>query len=251
MSLLVAVAGKGGVGKTTLSALIVRALHREEGKIVLAVDADPNSNLGEKLGATQGRTVGELREELMRMSEDSAGVSKQDIVRYQLQMAKVEGDGFDLISMGRPEGPGCYCYINNMLRLFIDEMSGAYDHVVIDNEAGMEHLSRRTTRRMDVLLLVSDSTPTGVRTARRLKELAEEMRLEVGRVELLVNRAMSLGEGARAEAEAAGVARIHFVPEDASLSTATAEGGPLAGMSGPAYEAVLRALAALRGARPT
>jgi len=249
---LLAVAGKGGVGKSTLSALLVQALHEDSGKIVLAVDADPNSNLGEKLGAPAGKTIGDLREELLRMSEESAGVSKQDLVRYQLQMAKVEGNGFDLISMGRPEGPGCYCYINNLLRLFIDEMSSAYDHVVVDNEAGMEHLSRRTTRRMDALLLVSDASPLGIRTARRLKELAAEMQLDVGRILLVVSRAERLGPEAAAEAAAAGFVDIHFIPEDQQVAKATLEGRPLISLGPtPARTGALLLLKALReGGRP-
>jgi CO dehydrogenase maturation factor len=246
MSLLLAVAGKGGVGKSTLSALLVRALHDDTGKIVLAVDADPNSNLGEKLGAAPGRSIGDLREELLKMSEESAGVSKQDLVRYQLQMAKVEGEGFDLISMGRPEGPGCYCYINNMLRLFLDEMASAYEHVVVDNEAGMEHLSRRTTRHMDALILVSDASPIGIRTARRLKELASEMELDVGRIVLVVSRAQHLGKEASAEAAAAGFSEVHFIPEDEAVKTATFEGRPLLQVRGPAYTAAKDLLTSLR-----
>jgi CO dehydrogenase maturation factor len=244
--MLLAVAGKGGVGKSTLSALLVRALHEDSGKIVLAVDADPNSNLGEKLGAPPGRSIGDLREELLKMSEESAGVSKQDLVRYQLQMAKVEGEGFDLISMGRPEGPGCYCYINNMLRLFLDEMASAYDHVVVDNEAGMEHLSRRTTRRMDALILVSDASPIGIRTARRLKELAKEMDLDVGRVVLVVSRAQRLGKEAAAEAAAAGFSDVHFIPEDEGITAATLEGRSLRQVKGPASVAAKGLLTSLR-----
>jgi CO dehydrogenase maturation factor len=247
------VAGKGGVGKSTLSSLLVQALHEDSGKIVLAVDADPNSNLGEKLGAPPSKTIGDLREELLKMSEESAGVSKQDLVRYQLAMAKVEGEGFDLISMGRPEGPGCYCYINNMLRLFLDEMSSAYDHVVVDNEAGMEHLSRRTTRHMDALLLVSDASPIGIRTAKRLKELAAEMQLDVGRIVLVISRADKLGKEAAVEAASAGFTDIHFIPEDAEVARATLEGRPLVKLgASPARTAAKRLLRSLReGGRPT
>ena len=133
----------------------------------MAIDADPNSNLGDKLGMPVEHTIGELREDLLRKAEElSAGVSKHELVRYQMEMAKVEGSNFDLLTMGRPEGRGCYCYINNILRTFIDEAMNSYDYAVIDNEAGMEHLSRRTTKRMDVLIVVSDNTKLGVETAK-------------------------------------------------------------------------------------
>jgi len=137
MSFRIAVVGKGGVGKTTISALLVRALHERTGKVVMAVDADPNSNLGEKLGVMPERTIGDLREKMLKSADDlPAGQSKQEYVEYQMRLATVEGDGFDLLSMGRPEGPGCYCYINNIMRTFLDEAMDDYDFVVIDNEAG-------------------------------------------------------------------------------------------------------------------
>jgi CO dehydrogenase maturation factor len=188
MSFRIAVAGKGGVGKTTISALLVRALHERTGKVIMAVDADPNSNLGEKLGIRPVRTIGDLREEMLRNADNlPAGQSKQEYVEYQMRLATVEGEGFDLLSMGRPEGPGCYCYINNILRTFLDEAMDDYDLVVIDNEAGMEHLSRRTTKSMDVLIVVSDPTNTGMNTAERLVSLAKEMKIEVGCLALVVN----------------------------------------------------------------
>jgi len=189
MTFTIAVAGKGGVGKSTISALLVRALGEKSGEIVLAVDADPNANLGEKLGVKIDKTIGDLREDLLKRAEEiPAGTSKQEHVRYQIQLAMVEGSSFNLLTMGRPEGPGCYCYINNILRTFLDAVMDDYTYVVIDNEAGMEHLSRRTTRRMDVLLLVSDATKVGVDTALRLTALAKEMELEVGKTVLVINR---------------------------------------------------------------
>ncbi|HUL40124.1 MAG TPA: AAA family ATPase [Methanomassiliicoccales archaeon] len=188
MTFRIAVAGKGGVGKSTLAAMLVRALHESTGKVVMAVDADPNSNLGEKLGLRPERTIGELREELLKNADSlPPGQSKQEYVEYQMHLATVEGKGFDLLSMGRPEGPGCYCYINNILRTFLDLAMDRYDYVVIDNEAGMEHLSRRTTRSMDLLLLVTDPTKVGMETASRLIALVKEMGLEVKKKMLVIN----------------------------------------------------------------
>ena len=138
------------------------------------MDADPNANLGDKLGVKVERTVGQLREDLLRRAEElSAGSSKQATVMYQLRLAMVEGSSFDLITMGRPEGRGCYCYINNLMRTFLDEAMDDYSYVIIDNEAGMEHLSRRTCQRMDTLIVVSDATLVGLTTARRILEPAK------------------------------------------------------------------------------
>jgi CO dehydrogenase maturation factor len=188
MSYRIAVVGKGGVGKSTISAMLVRALYESSGKLLMAVDADPNANLGEKLGVRPEHTIGELREQLLNRGEElPPGQSKQEYVEYQMRLATVEGQGFDLLSMGRPEGPGCYCYINNILRTFLDLAMDKYDYVVIDNEAGMEHLSRRTTKSMDLLLLVSDPTKVGVETASRLLALTKEMGLDVKKKVLMIN----------------------------------------------------------------
>lgn len=189
MTFIVAVAGKGGVGKSTLSALLVRELAARSGKVVLAVDADPNSNLGDKLGVKVERTIGDLREDLLNRSDEiTAGGSKHEAVVYQLRLAMLEGREFDLVTMGRSEGRGCYCYINNLLRTYLDDAMNDYPYVVIDNEAGMEHLSRRTCQRMDVLLVVSDATKVGLDTAGRILVLAGEMELEIGTPVLAINR---------------------------------------------------------------
>ena len=216
MTFIVAVAGKGGVGKSTLSALLVKVLAERTKTVVMAIDADPNSNLGDKLGMKVEHTIGELREDLLRKSEElSAGVSKHELVRYQMEMAKVEGSNFDLLTMGRPEGRGCYCYINNILRTFIDEAIDSYEYVVIDNEAGMEHLSRRTTKRMDVLLVVSDATKLGVETAKRILVLAIAMDIEVGRSVLVINRVQGrMGEAVEQEIEGSGFGSVVYLPYD-------------------------------------
>jgi len=188
MTFVVSVAGKGGVGKTTFSALVVRHLHDTTGEVVLAVDADPNSNLAAKLGTEPGRTVGDLREEIIQRGEEPPrGVSKQEYIDYQIKLALKDGNGFDLIAMGRQEGPGCYCYVNNMLRTFIDSIAEKYSYVVIDNEAGMEHLSRRTTRSSDVLFVLCDRSKASLDAAKRIAALADEMMIRVRRKALVFN----------------------------------------------------------------
>jgi CO dehydrogenase maturation factor len=242
MSFRIAVAGKGGVGKTTISAMLVRALHERTGKVIMAVDADPNSNLGDKLGVRPERTIGELREEMLKKADSlPAGQSKQEYVEYQMRLATVEGDGFDLLSMGRPEGPGCYCYINNILRTFLDSATDDYDYVVIDNEAGMEHLSRRTTKKMDVLLVVSDPTKTGIETASRLISLAKEMQIEIGCVAIAMNGVRGVPPPAVDEiAGAMTTCRMFDVPFSDDLMNLNAEGRSLfeLGESDHAYKAV-------------
>ncbi|MBN1677462.1 MAG: AAA family ATPase [Candidatus Thermoplasmatota archaeon] len=195
MTLTLAVAGKGGVGKTTFAALAVRHLHESTKEVVLAVDADPNANLGTKLGTEPSRTLGGIREELLARSEEELppGVSKQEHMDYQIRLAITEGSGFDLLTMGRQEGPGCYCYVNNLLRTIIDSLSTKYRYVVIDNEAGMEHLSRRTTRASDVLFVLCDRTKSSQSAARRISQLADEMKLQISRKALVFN---SLDPGA-------------------------------------------------------
>ena len=229
MTFIVAVAGKGGVGKSTLSALLVKTLAERTKTVVMAIDADPNSNLGDKLGMKVEHTIGELREDLLRKAEElSAGVSKHELVRYQMEMAKVEGSNFDLLTMGRPEGRGCYCYINNILRTFIDEAIDSYEYAVIDNEAGMEHLSRRTTKRMDVLLVVSDATKLGIETAKRILALAKGMEIDVGRSILAVNRVQgTVGEAVRLEIEAAGFGSVVYLPYDRKVEELAMTGSPM------------------------
>jgi CO dehydrogenase maturation factor len=229
LTFIVAVAGKGGVGKSTLSALLIKVLAERTRTVVMAIDADPNSNLGDKLGIQVEHTIGELREDLLRKAEElSAGVSKHELVRYQMEMAKVEGSNFDLLTMGRPEGRGCYCYINNILRTFIDEAMNSYDYAVIDNEAGMEHLSRRTTKRMDVLIVVSDNTKLGVETAKRILALAKGMEIEVGRSVLVINRVQgTLGAAVQNEIEGSGFGSVVHLPYDRKVEELAADGSPL------------------------
>ena len=229
LTFIVAVAGKGGVGKSTLSALLVKALAERSKTVVMAIDADPNSNLGDTLGSKVVHTIGELREDMLRKAEEmSVGVSKHELVRYQMELAKVEGSNFDLLTMGRPEGRGCYCYINNILRTFIDEAIDSYGYAVIDNEAGMEHLSRRTTKRMDVLLVVSDATKLGVETAKRILALAKAMEIEVGRSVLVVNRVQGqVGEAVKREIEVASFGSVVYLPYDRKVEELAMAGSPM------------------------
>lgn len=188
LTFTIAVAGKGGVGKSTFAALAIRQLHEKSKAVILAVDADPNSNLGEKLGIEPGKTVGAIREELASLGEEpSKGMSKQEFLDYQVRLSLREGEGVDLITMGRQEGPGCYCYVNNVLRQIIDSISSKYDYVVIDNEAGMEHLSRRTTRSSDVLFVLCDRSKSSIDAAKRIAALATEMKLAIRRKVLVYN----------------------------------------------------------------
>lgn len=212
--MVIAVSGKGGVGKSTISALIVRYLVEKKSKPVLAVDADPNNTLGEKLGIQVDCTIGDLREDAMKNKYDApAGTPKQRNIEYQVQEAITEGNGFDLLVMGRGEGPGCYCSVNNMLRAFLEDVSAGYRHVMVDNEAGMEHLSRRTNAKVDLMLVVCDATPTGMMTARRIGNLARELGIIQGKIGLVINRAL---EPVTPEAalEATGLELFACIPED-------------------------------------
>ncbi|MGZ4926615.1 MAG: AAA family ATPase, partial [Halobacteriota archaeon] len=212
----IAITGKGGTGKTTFAALLVKHLSTENGAI-LAVDADPNSNLDARLGLHVQQTIGDLREDLLKESFP-AGVAKSELIEYQIRLALVEGDTFDLIAMGRTEGPGCYCYINNVLRDVLDRLSVNYDYVVIDNEAGMEHLSRRTTRDVDVLFIMSDVTPLGITTASRIRKLSEDLNLVVGKTYLVLNEVKkSVPDGILSQIRQQQLDLIGAVPTDALI----------------------------------
>jgi CO dehydrogenase maturation factor len=191
----IAVSGKGGTGKSTLSALIVRWLRANGARSILAVDADSNVNLNDLLGSELKESVGSIREE-MRKSVDQlpAGMTKQEFLEYKIHSSLVETPDFDLIAMGRPEGPGCYCYANNLLRDILKTLSTNYQWVVIDNEAGMEHLSRRTTQNIDYLLIVSDLSARGIRAAGRINRLLSELDTRVGQRQLILNRVRGTDE---------------------------------------------------------
>jgi CO dehydrogenase maturation factor len=220
----IAVAGKGGTGKTTFSTLMVRYL-AEKGKIpILAIDADPNSCLGTMLGTDRCQTIGDLREELLRDKDDlPAGISKPQYVEMKIRTAMAEEDDFDLLVMGRPEGTGCYCYVNSVLRTFMDNLGEGYAYVVMDNEAGLEHLSRRTTNDVDVMFLISDPSRIGIESAARVMELAQEMELNVKAFHLVISRSTDV-DVLRPIAEEFGFADVNTVPMDPKLAEASLKG---------------------------
>jgi CO dehydrogenase maturation factor len=188
LSFNIAVAGKGGTGKTSLASLVIRYLLKKGAGPILAVDADPNSNLGESLGLDITQTVGLMLDDFQKDKiKIPPGMTKEAYLDYKLNEIIVESNGFDLVTMGRGEGPECYCYPNLMLKKFADTLSQNYPYVVMDNEAGMEHLSRRTTQNVDELLLISDHSVKGVRTIGRIKKLVDELKLEVKRQSVLIN----------------------------------------------------------------
>jgi len=232
---VIAVSGKGGTGKTTLSTLVIEYLLGRDLKPILAVDADSNSNLHTALGVSLLSTVGGVREEMTEKTKKQqlpAGMSKQDLLEMQIEQALVETKEFDLISMGRPEGPGCYCAINNMLRVFLDRMSKNYRFVVVDNEAGMEHLSRRTNHDVDIMFVVSDPSRRGLDTAVRIRDLAVDMDLEVKKFYLVFSRVRGdLEDSLEAEAMDLDMEIAGMIPDDPEVARLDAEGKPLTGLS--------------------
>lgn len=229
MGMTIAVTGKGGVGKTTISALVLQWLVASGETPVLAVDADSNANLNEALGIAYEATVGGIREGARSSAAKLTGIAKQEFLDLQVQSALVEERGYDLIVMGRPEGPGCYCYANNVLRDVIERLSSDYKHVVVDSEAGCEHISRRTLLKIDHLLVVSDCTVRGVRTAGRIATLTEEMGTPVASCGLIVNRVPGgvLPDGVREAVEATGLPLIKVIPSDETVAALDAGGGAL------------------------
>ncbi len=189
MGYTIAIAGKGGTGKTTISALIIRLLKERKAGTVLGIDADPNNNLAELLGLKVRETIGNILDEVAAVPDKiPAGMAKDRFLEYQVQSIIQEDEGFDLLTMGRPEGPGCYCYVNNVLRNVMSRLIKDYDFVVIDNEAGLEHLSRKTTGQANALVVISDATAAGLRAAERISELAEELKIKTKNKLLIINR---------------------------------------------------------------
>jgi CO dehydrogenase maturation factor len=187
MSYTIALAGKGGTGKTTMAGLLVRYMVQKGKKPVLAVDADANANLNEVLGIEAPPTIGAAREEMKKGG--LPGMTKDVFMEMRIQESLSESEGFDLIVMGRPEGQGCYCAANTLLTQFIEKLSENYPYMVVDNEAGMEHISRLTTRDIDVLLIVSDSSRRGIQAALRIEDLTRELGLKIEKKCIIINRA--------------------------------------------------------------
>ncbi|MCX5695348.1 MAG: AAA family ATPase [Candidatus Omnitrophica bacterium] len=218
MGWVIAMAGKGGTGKTTIAALLIRIIKEKKLGSILGVDADPNSNLAETLGLKEKESIGAILDDISRHPDIvPLNMGKDAYIEYRVQGAIVEGEGFDILTMGRPEGAGCYCYVNNSLRNVMEKLINDYDFVIIDNEAGLEHLSRRTTRQADSLLVVSDASGVGLRAAKRIAELARELKIKTKNEFILINR----GE------ENIGLDRIKdlkldylgFLPKDQEIET--------------------------------
>jgi len=216
LSFNIAVAGKGGSGKTSVASLIIRYLKKNGSGPILAVDADPNANLGESLGLDIKQTVGSI---IVSFNEDKInippGLTKDAYLEYKLNEAVVESKKLDLITMGRGEGPECYCYPNLILRKFVDTLSESYAYMVMDNEAGMEHLSRRTTQNIDELLIISDHSVKGVRTVARIRDLISELKLVVKRQSVIINFApTTLDPLITKELDRLGIEPVATIPLD-------------------------------------
>lgn len=233
MTKTIAIAGKGGTGKTTVAALLIKLLSQKG--LVLAVDADPSTNLNQALGLSldDNKTVGRIRE---RMTEDvskgrfSPTIAKQEYLFSKIMESLVESKGFDLLAMGRPEGPGCYCASNEFLRVSLDKLvkDYKYNYIVMDCEAGMEHISRQTTRDVDVLLIMSDPTIRGITTAARIKDLIGELRSKMGKVGLIVNRVKGeLSPEIKKAIDESGLQVIALIPEDSNMAALEMKGRPI------------------------
>lgn len=219
MGKVIAFAGKGGVGKTTVAALVVRYLSQQGKTPILAVDADPNSNLGETMGLEVTSTIGDIRENYMKDPQGiPAGMDKIIYLETLVEQALIEKPAFDLLVMGRQEGQGCYCMVNNILNKFTDKLTGNYKYLVVDNEAGMEHLSRRTSGKVDILYLVTDYSLRGLRAVRRINEMLAGLKLNVGRLGIIVTRCPEkLGDAFLAEVAEIGIPIVGTIPSDDTL----------------------------------
>ncbi len=216
MAFTIAVAGKGGTGKSTLSALLLRELLKRNHKPVLAVDADADANLADLLHIEEVETLGGVRQEFQDDKNNiPASMDKSAYIEMKLEDVLIEREGYDLVIMGRTEGQGCYCYVNNLLRKYLSQLNDNYPYIIIDNEAGLEHLSRHTTDNIDVLLVVSDPSVKGILTALKVKELAQELKLKIKRVELVISRLPGDVPGALLDkAKEAGLEIFATVPYD-------------------------------------
>ncbi len=238
----IAISGKGGTGKTTITTLIIRWLSKHGARPVLAVDADSNVNLNDTLGVELKETIGTVREEMKILSGKlPGGMTKQQFLEYKIQAGLVETPDYDLIAMGRPEGPGCYCYANNVLRDILSALSSNYQYVVIDNQAGMEHLSRRTAQNIDYLLLISDSSARGIRSAGNISRLLRELDTRIGKKYLILNRIQnSIPQHTTKTIEDEGLDLLGSIPEEKTVLELDQNGQPVWEISSgsPVYQAV-------------
>ena len=246
MSYTIALTGKGGVGKTTVSALIIDSLVKAGKTPVLAVDADSNANLNEALGIEYESTIGAIREDAKEATKNMPGLSKNEYLDLMVNDSLVEMSGYDLIVMGRPEGPGCYCYANNVLRDVIKKISDNYSHVVVDSEAGCEHIARRTLLSIDLLLIVSDCSIRGIRTAGRISKLVDDLGTGVIKRGLIINRATTeLTDDIKNAISETGLELLGIIPSDESVIDNDSKGDGCAikiSDDAPAREAVKKLL---------
>ncbi len=225
----IAVAGKGGVGKTTFTALMLKHLiESKPGASFLAVDADPNANLNEALGLDVSITISDLLEETKDPKAIPAGMPKDVFVEYKLQQSLVESKQIDLLVMGGPQGAGCYCYPNDLLRKHLEHLSENYDYMVVDTEAGLEHISRRTIPRIDVMFVISDSSARGIRSAKRVNDLIQGIKTPVGAVYLVVTKTTEGSlEGLQEEIARTGLELIGDIPLDPQVASQDLQGKAL------------------------
>ncbi len=254
MTTTIALAGKGGVGKTTVAAMVIKYLTRTQPGPILAIDADPSSNLNMVLGLPLEWTVGDIREEMLAQVKESltaggaamgalpGGMNKRDYLNIEIRSALAEGDRVDLIAMGRSEGPGCYCAVNHNLREVIDSLSKHYRYVVIDNEAGMEHLSRRTTRDVQILLIVTDPTLRGVVAAERIAGFQHALDINIEQSYLILNGLPTpeIPPMMQARLDELDIPLLGVIPRDETLIELEFSGQPLVNVStaAPVYECV-------------
>ena len=233
MAQTIALAGKGGVGKTTICGMLIEYLCQKKNGPVLAVDADANSKLNEVLGVEVHSTLGEIREEIAQAEMSAknpipAGMSKADYAEMQFSDALTEADDYDLLVMGRTQGKGCYCFVNGLLSTQVAKYAQNYRYIVVDNEAGLEHLSRGILPKVDTILLVSDCSRRGVQAAGRLSQMIDELKLGAKEVGLIINRAPGgqLNDGVREEIDKYGLHLMGVVPHDDTVYEYDAEGKP-------------------------
>ena len=234
MTHTIAIAGKGGVGKTTTCGMIVDYLCQSGKGPILVVDADANSNLNEVLGVEVETTLGEIREEMAQAEKRGdvipAGMTKAEYAEFRFGAALIEEDDFDMLVMGRTQGKGCYCFVNGILQTQLEKYTGNYRYTVIDNEAGMEYIARGTLPHVDTLLLVSDCSRRGIQAVGRIAQMVQELNLKPGRVKLIVNRAPGgvLNAGVQEEIAAYGLDLAGVLPQDDAVFEADCEGRPSA-----------------------